>query len=67
MRLDLLMGSWAADLAAGLSALGVRIFPTATDFFLADFAPRDAEDIAAQLAGRQIMVRSLGDDQLGLG
>ncbi len=58
---------WAGDLARELTALGVRVFPTETYFFLADFAPRDAADIAAKLAAQQIMVRPLGDTRLGRG
>lgn len=62
-----LLRSWAADLARDLSTLGVRVFPTETYFFLADFAPHDAGDVTAQLAARQILVRPLGDDRLGRG
>lgn len=63
----LLLRGWATDLARDLSSLGVRVFPTETYFFLADFAPHDAGKIAAQLAARQFMVRPLGDARLGRG
>lgn len=59
--------SWAADLAADLRALGVETFPTETYYFLADFAPHDAADIAAALRERDIFIKPLDDDQLGSG
>ena len=65
-RLDRLR-SWTEDLAADLRSLGVRTFPTETYFFLADFAPRDAGDVAAQLRERDIYVKPLADDRLGAG
>ncbi len=58
---------WAADLAGRLTALGVRCFPTETYFFLADFAPHDAGEIAARLGEREILVKPLNDPQLGAG
>lgn len=65
-RVALLRG-WTEALAAELRALGVRTFPTETYFFLADFAPRDAGDLARALAARGILVKPLADAQLGPG
>jgi histidinol-phosphate aminotransferase len=59
--------SWARDLAAGLRALGVRTFPSETYFFLADFASRDAGELAAALRARGFLVKPLGDPLLGPG
>lgn len=59
--------SWTGELAADLRDLGVDTFPTETYFFLADFSPHDATDIAAQLAERNIFVKPLGDDYLSPG
>jgi histidinol-phosphate aminotransferase len=58
---------WAADLAAALGRLGARVFPSETYFFLADFSPHDAEDIARQLEERGILVKPLNDPVLGRG
>jgi histidinol-phosphate aminotransferase len=58
---------WARDLAAELRALGVRTHPTETYFFLADFAPHDATELAARLQERGILVKPLGDPRLGPG
>ncbi len=58
---------WTAALAAELRTLGVRTWPTATYFFLADFAPHSAAAIAARLQQRNILVRPLDDPQLGPG
>jgi histidinol-phosphate aminotransferase len=58
---------WTEDLAAGLRALGVRTFPTETYFFLADFAPQDANRLAALLKERKILVKPLNDERLGPG
>lgn len=58
---------WADELAAGLRELGVRTYPTHTYFFLADFAPRDAGEIAASLYQRNILVKPLKDPELGPG
>jgi histidinol-phosphate aminotransferase len=58
---------WTDALAADLRALGVRTFPTQTYFFLADFAPHDAAAIAVALAARGILVKPLGDTELGPG
>jgi histidinol-phosphate aminotransferase len=59
--------SWATDLAAELESLGVRTFPTETYFFLADFSPHDAADVAAELRERDILVKPLDDERLGPG
>ena len=59
--------SWTKDLAAELRALGVRTYPTRTYFFLADFAPHDAGELADRLRERGIFVKPLGDPQLGPG
>jgi histidinol-phosphate aminotransferase len=58
---------WAAELAADLGALGVRTFPSETDFFLADFAPHSAAEIAARLEEQKILVKPLDDVRLGPG
>lgn len=59
--------SWTERLAEDLRSLGVRTFPTGTYFFLADFSPHDASDVAAQLRERQIFVKPLDDERLGDG
>jgi histidinol-phosphate/aromatic aminotransferase/cobyric acid decarboxylase-like protein len=58
---------WARDLATALHGLGVRVFPSETYFFLADFSPHDAEEVARRLAERNILVKPLGDRILGRG
>jgi histidinol-phosphate aminotransferase len=59
--------AWAAELAAQLQALGARTYPTETYFFLADFAPHNAAEMAERLRERKILVKPLGDARLGLG
>ncbi|SEO21650.1 histidinol-phosphate aminotransferase [Halogranum amylolyticum] len=59
--------SWAEELAEELRVLGVKTFPTETYFFLADFSPHDATDVAAQLRERDVFVKPLGDERLGPG
>ncbi len=59
--------NWTEQLAAGLRALGVRTFPTNTYFFLADFAPHAAEDLAVRLRERGILIKPLNDPRLGRG
>ncbi len=59
--------AWAEALAGQLRALGVRTYPTRTYFFLADFAPRDATQIADRLRGRDILIKPLNDPVLGPG
>jgi histidinol-phosphate aminotransferase len=56
---------WTEDLAARLRRLGVRTYPTRTYFFLADFAPHRAADLAVALAARDILVKPLADRHLG--
>jgi histidinol-phosphate aminotransferase len=58
---------WTGELAAALRALGVRTFPTETYFFLADFAPHDASDVARRLEEHRILIKPLGDPSLGPG
>jgi len=59
--------SWTAQLATDLEALGVRTFPTETYFFLADFSPHDATDVAERLREHDVYVKPLDDDRLGPG
>ncbi|MGD8419672.1 MAG: aminotransferase class I/II-fold pyridoxal phosphate-dependent enzyme, partial [Gammaproteobacteria bacterium] len=59
--------NWTEDLAADLRALGVRTYPTETYFFLADFAPHDAAEIADSLKQQGIFIKPLGDPRLGSG
>jgi histidinol-phosphate aminotransferase len=59
--------AWTDQLAADLRALGVRTFPTETYFFLADFSPYDASDLAVRLRARQILIKPLNDARLGPG
>jgi histidinol-phosphate aminotransferase len=59
--------TWTAELSAGLRSLGVKTYPTEAYFFLADFAPRAASDLAARLRERQILVKPLNDPRLGPG
>jgi histidinol-phosphate aminotransferase len=58
---------WTEKLAADLRGLGVRTFPTETYFFLADFAPHDAAQIAAKLKQRGVLIKPLDDPVLGAG
>ncbi len=58
---------WAAELAGRLEALGVRTFPTETYFFLADFSPHNAAELAERLRQRKILVKPLDDARLGPG
>jgi histidinol-phosphate aminotransferase len=58
---------WTEELAAQLRALSVRTYPTATYFFLADFAPHDAAALAQQLKAQKILVKPLKDLHLGSG
>ncbi|MEW6681332.1 MAG: histidinol-phosphate transaminase [Nitrospirota bacterium] len=59
--------AWTEDLAAQLRALGARTFPTETYFFVADFAPHDADQLAARLKERGILIKPLDDPRLGPG
>jgi histidinol-phosphate aminotransferase len=58
---------WTEKLAAELRNVGVRTFPTETYFFLADFAPKNAVDLAARLKEHRILVKPLNDPRLGPG
>ena len=57
--------AWTEQLAGELRALGVRTYPTETYFFLADFAPHDAVELAASLQEQGIFIKPLGDPILG--
>jgi len=59
--------AWTEALANALRALGVRTYPTETYFFLADFAPHNAAEIADQLRSRDILIKPLNDPTLGPG
>jgi len=59
--------AWAEALAADIRALGARTHPSETYFFLADFAPHDAAELAARLRKREILVKPLNDMRLGRG
>jgi histidinol-phosphate aminotransferase len=59
--------SWARELASAIERLGARVFPSETYFFLADFSPHDAGDIAKRLEIRNILVKPLNDPVLGRG
>lgn len=58
---------WTEALAAELRALGVRTFATQTYFFLADFSPHSAADIADAMRSRAILIKPLNDPALGPG
>jgi histidinol-phosphate aminotransferase len=58
---------WAAALAGELVRLGVKTFPSETYFFLADFAPLDASELAEQLKAKGVLVKALCDPALGPG
>ena len=58
---------WTEKLAADLAALGVRVFPTETYFFLADFSPHNATQIADALKQRGFLLKPLPDPKLGAG
>lgn len=59
--------SWTRELAAALVRLGPKVYPSETYFFLADFSPRSAEDLAKRLEQRNILVKPLNDPVLGRG
>jgi histidinol-phosphate aminotransferase len=56
---------WTARLSIQLQGLGVHTFPTETYFFLADFAPHDATELAGRMQERGIFIKPLNDPQLG--
>ena len=59
--------AWTEELAAELRTLDVRTYPSETYFFLADFAPRNAVEIADRLRRRNILIKPLNDPALGPG
>jgi histidinol-phosphate aminotransferase len=59
--------AWTRELARQIERLGAKVFPTDTYFFLADFSPHDAGEIAKRLEKRNILVKPLGDPGLGSG
>jgi len=59
--------TWTEELAAQVRSLGVRTFSTRTYFFLADFAPNKAADLADRLRSRGILIKPLNDPVLGPG
>jgi histidinol-phosphate aminotransferase len=59
--------TWTEQLAGELRALGIRTYPTETYFFLADFAPLDAVELAASLQEYGIFIKPLADPILGSG
>jgi histidinol-phosphate aminotransferase len=59
--------AWTEALATELRALGVRTYPTHTYFFLADFAPHNAAELADRLRSRDILIKPLNDPALGPG
>jgi histidinol-phosphate aminotransferase len=65
-RANMLRG-WTQELAAALGMLGVKVFPTETYFFLADFSPHSADDVAAHLKRSNILIKPLNDLELGPG
>ena len=58
---------WTERLAEELVSLGVRVFPSETYFFLADFAPHNAMQIAEALKQRGFLLKALNDSTLGDG
>jgi histidinol-phosphate aminotransferase len=58
---------WTHELAAALVRLGAKVFPSETYFFLADFSPHHAAEIAKRLEERKILVKPLNDPVLGPG
>lgn len=62
-----MLRTWASDLSDDLTRIGVRTFPSETYFFLADFAPFAAADIARALLDHDILIKPLDDVRLGPG
>jgi histidinol-phosphate aminotransferase len=62
-----MLRDWTQQLSEALQRLGVRTFPTDGYFFLADFAPHDAEILSMHLKKRNILIRPLNDKRLGPG
>ncbi len=61
------LNTWTEELAGEVRSLGMRAYPTRTYFFLADFAPHNAAEIADQLRSRNILIKPLNDPALGPG
>jgi histidinol-phosphate aminotransferase len=59
--------AWTEQLAEELRALGVRTYPTETYFFLADFTPCNAAELAARLREQGIFIKPLADPILSPG
>jgi len=59
--------AWTEALAIELQNLGVSTYPSETYFFLADFAPHDAAELAKRLLTHNILVKPMNDDVLGSG
>lgn len=59
--------AWTEQLSDNLHALGVRRFPTETYFFLANFAPHNATQIAQELQKQGFLLKPLNDPILGDG
>ncbi|OPY11179.1 MAG: Histidinol-phosphate aminotransferase 2 [Syntrophaceae bacterium PtaB.Bin038] len=59
--------AWTEELAAQIRTLGVRTFSTRTYFFLADFAPHRAVELADRLRSRDILIKPVNDPVLGPG
>jgi histidinol-phosphate aminotransferase len=53
--------AWTRGLASELQNLGVRVYPSETYFFLADFSPLDGRDLARALEAKRILVKPLSD------
>ncbi len=58
---------WTNLLAEELKGLGARTYPTETYFFLADFAPHDAAELAIRLRQHGIFIKHLNEVSLGPG
>lgn len=58
---------WTGGLMVSLRGVGIRTFPTRTHFFLADFSPHDAREVATGLEQRGSLLRRLEDQSLGPG
>jgi histidinol-phosphate aminotransferase len=58
---------WAGSLSKELEGLGVKTYPSETYFFLADFAPLDANILAEKLKAHDILIKPLNDALLGPG
>jgi histidinol-phosphate aminotransferase len=59
--------SWARTLARELETLGVRTYPSETYFFLADFSPHSATELARRLRRTGILLKPLDDPRVGTG